>query len=218
MRDMFEVLGEKVVQEMADSVGFDWGGLVKGAAGVAQTGINQYESDDAKAKASKDQSAALNKSINADQEWANAAANLWLAQQTGDATSTSAASALHDSKKSDAQAAGALLTPDSMTKRCQTAKDALKAATTAANAAGKDIARQSKMHGWQEVVDHCGTAPDDDTDTGGGKGKKKKDKGEEGGGSWITAKHAGLPTYGWIGIGVGGVAVLALVVRLLRRK
>jgi hypothetical protein len=200
---MMDVLGEQVLGEIS---GFDWGGAVKGVFNVAETGVQQYQSDEDKKKAAAADAAALAKAIAADAEWANAEANLELA--AGDPTAQSAAKTMADKKRADAQAAGVSLSSDATQKRCQTAHDQYNQAATAVSGAPSDIAKQAKFHAWKKVSDACGTPS-----SGGGSGLSPSG----GGTNFLTQVKGGLPVWGWTLIGVGGVTALVLVIRAMAK-
>ncbi len=225
-RHYYDILGEQVLGEIAaggarpvvgtDEVGVDYGALVSAAANIAQTGIAQDKAkkDEAKAKADaekakSDSAVAVSKSISADAEWANAEANAELAAP--DASAGAAARIMRDSAKSNALAAGAVLQGDGIAKRCKAAHDTLVKVAEAATASPKDIAKLAKFHGWQKVTEACGAPPATPTDT-------PEAVVKHAGGSWITAKHAGLPVYGWGLVGVGSLTALMLIIRSMRKK
>lgn len=208
-RDYYDILGEQAVREM--SVGFDWGGAISAAANVAKTGVEQKQAHDAADKSKRDSDTAVAKSLTADAAWANAEANLELAQ--GDATSSAAARVMQASARHDADAAAAALQGDGIGKRCKAAQDNLKTMTDAASAAPKDIAKQAKMHAWQKVVASCGPAPaEGGGESGGGKATDGSFL------SLLTAKRAGLPVYLWVGGGVATLTVVLLIARGMMNK
>lgn len=208
-RHMMDILGESVVRDM--SVGFDWGsfgtGLANAAAGTVSTAVQQKKESDAKAKDKSDQEAALLKSLTADAQWANAEANLELASI--DHTSQAAAQVMRDKAKSDADAAAAALSSDGRDKRCKKAADNLQDMASAAHAAPKDVAKQAKFHAWQKVAAVCGPP----SSSGDDNVKIEKHGGE----SFLTKKHAGLPTWGWGLIGVGGLIALFMILKSMRK-
>ncbi|MES2179844.1 MAG: hypothetical protein V4550_18430 [Gemmatimonadota bacterium] len=213
-RDYYAVLGESVIQEMSTPIGaFDYGGLVKGLANVAATGIEQKQAADAADKSKKDSESAVQKSIGADQEWANAEANLELA--TIDPTATAASRVMRDSKKAVAIVAGASLQGDGIGKRCKAAQDALVAAASDASKSPKDIAKQAKFKGWKVVTDACGAPPTAEVTAA---VEKAEHGGKHGSGSWITSVHGGLPVWGWGLVGVGSLTAITLIMRSMRKK
>lgn len=215
MRDYYDILGEQVVGEMAQPIGFDWGALVNATAGVIKTGVEQKQAGDAEKKAKSDSDAAVAKAINADAQWQNAEANLELAQK--DAVAKAAATIQRNRWYAEATTAGAALQGDGILKRCKAANDAMSNAMSAASAAPKDIAKQAKLHAWQKVVSACEAVPKPATDSGDKPADTALVK-TESSGSWITAKKAGLPVWGWGLVGVGGLGALILVIRMMRSK
>ncbi len=211
MRDRMDILGEQVLNEMrGTSVGFDFGALVNAAAGVTKTAIEQKQAGDAANKAKSDSDAAVAKSINADAQWANAEANLELAAK--DPAEAARLRTVRDKLAAEAQAAGSALGTEAAQKRCKAANNALTVAMSAASSAPKDIAKQSKWHAWQKVVSACESKAVVDT----GKPAEGALTQASSGQSWLTVKRAGLPTYGWIGVGVGGLGALWLIIRAFR--
>lgn len=214
MRDMFDILGEQVVSEMATppshTVGFDWGALISSAANVTKTAVEQKQSADAANKAKTDTAAAAAKAIAADAQWQNNEANLELVAT--DPVASTAARIQRDSAKAAALAAGAGLTGEALTKRCKAAQDALQAAAAAAVAEPKNAAKRAKFNAWKTVADACGSPPTAEI-------VKKDDRTpEEVAGPWITRKSAGLPHWGWLSVGVGGLGALFLIIRAMRKK
>lgn len=216
MRDKMDILGEQVLSEMAgrSSVGFDFGALVNAAAGVAKTAVEQDAASKAEAKAKSDSDAAVSKAISADAEWYNAEANLFLAQK--DPVAKAAAIVQRDAKKSAALAAGAALGTDGAQKRCKKANDSLASALNVSNAAPKDIAKKAKLHGWQTVASAaCSQASVLDKPADTALVVTPDSATPSGGNNWLTVKRSGLPTYAWGLIGVGGLGILAVIVKMV---
>ncbi len=203
-RDPFE----HAVYEM---MGLDYGGLAQGLANVAATGIQQQQQEAAQNKVKADSAAAVQRSISADAAWASAEAMLEVATKS-DPSAVAADTVSRDLARGDANKAAAALQSDGIAKRCSAAQDSLRSAAIVASRSPKDPTAQARFHAWQTIANACGGgvsggSSDAGTDTGDGhKGKKMEET--EGGESWIVAKHAGLPGWGWIGVGVGVTGLL----------
>jgi len=208
------VLNEK--QEMSDMsdpfenavrevMGFDYGGLFTGVANVAATGLQQQQADAAAGKKRADSSAAVQKAIESDAQWASAEATLEMAGSNPSANA--AATTMRDLAKGDADKAGAALQGDGVDKRCQAAQTSLRNAAEAAAKSPKDASTQARFHAWQKVANACGGGTVSDAASSAG-GSSKHD-----GESWLTAKHSGLPGWGWLAVGAGTLVVGVLVFR-----
>lgn len=188
---------------------FDWTQLVNAGAEAVNKGIQYKQEQDTSNAAKAAATAAAAKSIAADANWAAAEQQLELAAH--DPSQTVAATALQQAAMSAAMSAGAALTPDAQSKRAAAAQDASNKAAQASLAAPHDAMKAALMHGWQKVL--AGVAAGGGG-SGGGTSLMKHDK-SSGGGSWLTAKHAGLPGWGWlIGGAVGGTALVLILKKL----
>lgn len=214
MRDYYDLVGEAVVKEMSSGpIGFDFSALANPLASVAQTAVQQHQADEAKSKAAHDSQAALDSSVSADAQWAQAEANLEMSKV--DPTAYAAAKVVCDSARQSAMQAGAALQGDGVPKRCKAAQSALEKAAEAAEGDPKNKSKQAQMHGWQTVAASCGS--------GGGGGSGTPDaaivKYHGGhGGSFLTSVHGGLPVWGWGLVGVGSLTVLGLLIHAMRKK
>lgn len=176
---------------------------ISALAELAQRGVQTY---DDKQKSDKTQAAAssvLDKSTAADSAWANAEQ---AAELSGDATMRAQAQTAMQA----ADTAGAALTGDQPAKRLAAVQAAAKQSAAVTKAQPKDATRAAKAHAWAKILAHLTGDVSASTD---GSAKEKEGKSKPG---FFTAKHAGLPTYAWIGGGV--VLTSGLLFLLLRRR
>jgi len=229
----YEMIGRQVVgeyaQELVGEAGFDWSTLINAAAEAANKGVQYSEQKKVQQKATASSAQALASSIAADAAWASAEQQLDLATQSDDATRIEPATALASQAAAASISAGSGLSADAQGKRLaaaqKAAKDAAQAAlsspvpakgTTPSPAAA---AKAAASRAWQKVLASVSAAGAGGGDGGGGGGalSLRGHKGGEGGGSWFTSVHAGLPTYAWIGGGAVAATALILIIRALRK-
>ncbi len=223
----FEVLGRQVVGEFEREVlgdaassaaggGFNWGTLINAAAEAANQGVKYDADQKAQKKASADSAAALARAAAADAAWASAEQQLDLAQQSGDPGRIGPASALQSQAIQAAMAAGATLSADAQAVRAAAVRKAATAAAQAAVSSPKDTAKAALSRAWQKVAAGAsfGGAGSD-----GAISRVPSSYGDYGHESWFVKRHAGLPTYVWIGGGVTiGTGLILLLKSLLSSK
>lgn len=223
--DAFEMLGATIVKEatgrggavmLGDSNPFDLTSLIDAASELSKKGVSAYESSQAADKKKKDQATYLNKAVAADAAWADAEQQLDLAKQSNNAAQIAAATALQQQASADAMNAGYSLDPDTVSKRVAAAQKAAKAAAQDSMANPGNAPKAALMRAWQKVASRASVSPSSGGGGGGGGGGGLAHGGGSGT-SWLTKHWGPLPVYGWIGVGVGTIAVGALIVHLARR-
>jgi hypothetical protein len=159
---------------------------------LAQKGAQAYDQSQAQ-KAQKAQSAVdIQKGIAADAALAHAYFELAIASSLKDTTKLAAAQALVDVAEPDARSAPI---SDQRTQACSAA---LKKAAADANKSGADpTTTMAMVNAWKKVC-ALNAAP-----LPGGLPAISHEEG-----SFLTRKHAGIPTWGW---GVGGLGVVGLI-------
>lgn len=240
----YEAIGRQVVGEFMNEIGdeigvdFNWGTLVSAAAEGANQGIAYDKAKKAEAAASAASDQAATRAIAADANWASSEQQLDLAQQAlaqamqdsakaKDPVATSSAQAaiaaangrvapaqaLVSQAQGAAMSAGTGLPPDAQTKRVAAAAKAADSAAKAAVGDPTNGAKGALSRAWQKVMS-AANAVSTPAAVSEGQALARRDGG---GVSWLTAVHAGVPTYGWI---IGGTAVgtaLILIIRALRK-
>lgn len=224
--DAFQMLGDTIVKEatgrqsahmLGDSNPFDLTSLIDAASELSKKGVSAYESSQAADKKKKDQAVFLGKAIAADAAWADAEQQLALVQATAmgthDTSQLAAAQALQQQASADAMNAGYGLDSDTVSKRVAAAQKAAKAAAQDSLANPRNAAKAALSIAWQKVASRASVSPSTGGDSGGG----LTHGGHSTGGNWLTKHWGPLPVYGWIGVGVGTIAVGALVVHMMRK-
>ncbi len=221
--DAFQMLGATIIKEATGqsahmlgdaSSPFDLKSLISAASELSQKGVDYYQSNQADDKKKKDQAVFLGKAIAADAAWADAEQQLALVNPRN-AVQLAAAQALQQQASADAMNAGYGLDSDTVSKRVAAAQKAAKAAASDSMANPGNEQKAALMRAWQKVASRAAVSPSSGGDSGGGGSLAHGGHGT--GASWLTKHWGPLPVYGWIGVGVGTIAVGALVVHMIRR-
>lgn len=189
-----------------EEVGFDYGSLLQAAGGLASGAASSLEEKQTTEKSQKDEQGKLNAAIQADLNASNAVAQADVSAQLKSASAKNDA-AIAAQAAAAQDAAGAGLSPDSVSKRLDAANKSLAFAQKQAKAASKDGYKAAIVKAWTATVNKLQNAPSGSSDAG----KSDKEKSQEG---WLTRRVLGpIPGYGILVLGVGFLGGIGIAVK-----
>lgn len=220
MNPQLRAIGDQIVREL---MGADDGGGGGFGGGGLDTGLNLlneglqrgYKAYQSKKDTEKDQNN-LNDAISADAKWADTEKMVELLRVAKDQHRISAAQGVASAAQSAAMTAGNKLSDDAKVKRAQAARDSATAAAHDALVYPRDMVKQANMRAWQKVsAAVAASAGGTSAMTPSGSGALPPLQPD---GNWFTNHHAGVPTWGWILLGAGGLTALTLIIKAVVKK
>jgi hypothetical protein len=187
-----------------EEVGFDYGGLLQAAGGVATYGVSAAEQAQKESKLKADETKAANDAIAADIAASNAVAKAAVSAQLKQASASIDATAAQMAL--DAQdRAGANLSVGAAKKRAEAADQALAGVVKNSQANPKDGYATALVAAWKATANKAHSTAIVLSD--GTKGHLPEE-------SWFTKPVMGkVPGYGVLAIGAGALGILGVVVK-----